>query len=123
MQKFASTTSIVGCDTAKTTGVYYIRTSSPLNSTSFYAYCVKTPTSLPEDHPGKNGAWTTILYRSNSNINFYRNWEMYKMGFGNIAGDHWIGLKNLNEVKVLVSFKSIVFNCDPHDYNGPYFCS
>jgi len=32
-----------------------------------------------------------IVRRMNDKVNFYRNWESYKDGFGNLHGNHWIG--------------------------------
>uniref|UniRef100_A0A1I8PNN3 Fibrinogen C-terminal domain-containing protein n=1 Tax=Stomoxys calcitrans TaxID=35570 RepID=A0A1I8PNN3_STOCA len=58
-----------------------------------------TPTSDPfyvacEDQLA-GGGWTLILNRFNGDINFQRGWMEYKHGFGNLAGEFFIGLDKL----------------------------
>ncbi|XP_073830215.1 angiopoietin-related protein 6-like [Musca autumnalis] len=44
----------------------------------------------------KTHPWTTVLRRQDGSVNFYRNWEEYKVGFGNPPeGEFFIGLENL----------------------------
>ncbi|XP_004631009.1 angiopoietin-4-like [Octodon degus] len=45
-------------------------------------FCVMDPSG---------GAWTVIQHRENGKVNFDRNWEDYKQGFGDPAGEHWLG--------------------------------
>ncbi|XP_055383811.1 fibrinogen C domain-containing protein 1 [Condylostylus longicornis] len=54
---------------------------------SFYVRC------FTSDEYGRG--WTVILNRFDGDINFYRNWLEYKNGFGNIAGEFFIGLDKL----------------------------
>ncbi|XP_041448300.1 ficolin-1-like [Drosophila obscura] len=42
--------------------------------------------------------WTVIARRTNKELNFYRNWDGYKRGFGDITGDFFIGLDKLHAI-------------------------
>ncbi|CAG2233941.1 Angiopoietin-related protein 1,Ficolin-1-A,Angiopoietin-1,Fibrinogen C domain-containing protein 1,Ryncolin-1,Tenascin-N,Angiopoietin-related protein 7,Angiopoietin-related protein 6,Ficolin-3,Fibrinogen C domain-containing protein 1-B,Fibroleukin,Fibrinogen-like protein 1,Ficolin-1,Ficolin-1-B,Angiopoietin-4,Tenascin-R,Ryncolin-2,Techylectin-5B,Fibrinogen C domain-containing protein 1-A,Protein scabrous,Microfibril-associated glycoprotein 4,Fibrinogen-like protein A,Ryncolin-3,Tenascin-X,Ficolin-2,Fibrino len=36
--------------------------------------------------------------RMNGKINFFRKWESYKTGFGNLNGEHWLGNEHLHKL-------------------------
>ncbi|XP_069114199.1 ficolin-1-like [Argopecten irradians] len=43
-----------------------------------------------------SGPWIVIQRRTIGDVDFYREWADYKMGFGDLHGDFWIGNDNLN---------------------------
>uniref|UniRef100_A0A452T0L6 Angiopoietin-2 n=1 Tax=Ursus maritimus TaxID=29073 RepID=A0A452T0L6_URSMA len=43
------------------------------------------------DMEANGGGWTLIQRRENGTVNFQRNWRDYKQGFGDLAGEHWLG--------------------------------
>ena len=46
--------------------------------------------------------WSTYLIlqvfqqRKDGSVNFYRNWETYKAGFGTREGEHWLGNEHIH---------------------------
>ncbi|XP_046361025.2 angiopoietin-4-like [Haliotis rufescens] len=44
------------------------------------------------------GGRTLIMTQTSGNENFTRTWEEYKMGFGSLSGDHWLGNENVHYI-------------------------
>ncbi|XP_075469685.1 fibrinogen-like protein 1-like protein [Ascaphus truei] len=47
----------------------------------------------------QEGGWTVIQHiTANSSLDFDRDWEDYKLGFGNVLGDHWLGNEYMHQL-------------------------
>ncbi|CAC5358785.1 Fibrinogen-like protein A,Ryncolin-4,Angiopoietin-related protein 7,Ficolin-3,Ficolin-1-B,Techylectin-5A,Ficolin-2,Ryncolin-1,Tenascin-R,Fibrinogen-like protein 1,Angiopoietin-1,Tenascin-X,Fibrinogen C domain-containing protein 1-A,Tenascin-N,Ryncolin-3,Tenascin,Fibroleukin,Fibrinogen C domain-containing protein 1,Techylectin-like protein,Ryncolin-2,Fibrinogen beta chain,Angiopoietin-related protein 6,Techylectin-5B,Angiopoietin-related protein 2,Angiopoietin-2,Microfibril-associated glycoprotein 4,Fibrino len=67
-------------------GVYTIY---PDGTSGFRVFC---------DMKSFGGGWTLFQRRTNGFVGFYRDWESYKNGFGNLKGDFWLGNEYLNKL-------------------------
>ncbi|XP_028424067.1 microfibril-associated glycoprotein 4-like isoform X1 [Perca flavescens] len=86
-------------------GVYTIY---PIRSTSSVrVYC---------DMDSKGGGWTVFQARMDGTVNFYQGWDQYKTGFGDPAGEYWLGLENIYQLtlnrpsELLVQMEDFVGN-------------
>ncbi|XP_061702096.1 angiopoietin-related protein 6 [Syngnathoides biaculeatus] len=67
-----------------TSGIYLLRLQSA--NRLLQAWCEQTQAQ---------GGWTVIQRRQDGSVNFFRTWEQYKQGFGNLDGEYWLGLEHL----------------------------
>ncbi|XP_029901938.1 angiopoietin-related protein 5-like isoform X2 [Myripristis murdjan] len=66
-----------------TSGVYLIQPAGL--KARFRVYCEMLP----------DGGWTVFQRRTGGAVSFSRKWAAYENGFGNVASDHWLGLKKV----------------------------
>jgi len=72
----------------KISGVYKI---DPDGLGEFEIYC---------DQKTAGGGWTVFQKRQDGSVDFYRAWDAYKSGFGNLNGEFWLGLDKINRLTV-----------------------
>ncbi|KAH9362561.1 hypothetical protein HPB48_015525 [Haemaphysalis longicornis] len=63
------------------------------------------------------GGWTVVQRRCDGSQDFYRNWEDYKQGFGDVAKEHWLGNDALHEI---TSSGNYSLRIDLWDVSGNY---
>ena len=62
------------------------------------------------------GGWTVFQRRMDGSVDFCRNWTDYVHGFGNISGEHWLGLSKLH--RLANGSVSTQLRIDMRDKNG-----
>ncbi|EDW05207.1 GH13921 [Drosophila grimshawi] len=65
-------------------------------------------------HPFKV-SWTTVMRRKDGSVDFYRFWDDYKNGFGNLNGEFFIGLDKLHFITKAVDQELLI---TMEDLNG-----
>ena len=79
----------------------------PDGSGEFEVYC---------DQQTAGGGWTVFQKRLDGSVNFFRGWDDYKRGFGNLNGrEFWLGL---NKIHRLTASSSNKLRVDLEDIHG-----
>ena len=86
----------------KISGVYKI---DPDGLGEFEVYC---------DQKTAGGGWTVFQKRLDGSVDFFRRWDTYKRGFGNLNGEFWLGLDKIYRLTVSSSNKLRVDLKDVH---------
>ena len=84
-------------------GVYTIK---PDNLPAFDVFC---------DQTTARGGWTVFQKRLNGSVDFFLNWRDYKVGFGDLNGEFWLGL---DKIYRLTSDDNSTLRVDLEDFNG-----
>ena len=90
-------------DGVKRDGVYKIK---PDNGSSFEVFC---------DQTTAGGGWTVFQKRLDGSVGFYRGWDDYKRGFGDLSGEFWLGLEKTHRLTIQRGSRLRV---DLEDFNG-----
>ncbi|CAG2235157.1 Angiopoietin-related protein 1,Fibrinogen gamma-B chain,Ficolin-1-A,Angiopoietin-1,Fibrinogen C domain-containing protein 1,Ryncolin-1,Tenascin-N,Angiopoietin-related protein 7,Angiopoietin-related protein 6,Ficolin-3,Fibroleukin,Fibrinogen-like protein 1,Ficolin-1,Ficolin-1-B,Fibrinogen beta chain,Angiopoietin-4,Tenascin-R,Ryncolin-2,Techylectin-5B,Fibrinogen C domain-containing protein 1-A,Microfibril-associated glycoprotein 4,Ryncolin-3,Fibrinogen gamma chain,Tenascin-X,Ficolin-2,Fibrinogen alpha chain len=90
-----------GVTVGSSSGVYTIYVDNqPLD-----VYCEMT----------SSGQWTVFQRRIDGSTDFYRTWQEYKQGFGNVNSEYWLGNDNLHKILSTGNYKLRV---DLEDWAG-----
>ncbi|XP_050722837.1 fibroleukin-like isoform X2 [Eriocheir sinensis] len=71
----------------------------------FFVYC---------DMETDGGGWTVIQRREDGSVDFLREWMDYKHGFGNVAGEYWLGNEKIH---LLTNQQVSVLRVDVADFD------
>ncbi|XP_014378239.1 ficolin-1-like isoform X1 [Alligator sinensis] len=63
------------------------------------------------------GGWIVFQRRADGSVDFYRDWESYKRGFGNQLTEFWLGNDNIH---LLTSFGENELHIDLRDFDNNY---
>ena len=63
----------------------------PDGAGEFEAFC---------DQKTAGGGWTVFQKRQDGSVDFFRAWDDYKRGFGNLNGEFWLGLDKIHRLTV-----------------------
>ena len=66
----------------------------------------------------QGGGWTVIQRCADNTVNFFRGWEDYKAGFGDLLGNFWVGLETLHLLSLGDTELHIILNASKSD--SPY---
>ncbi|XP_019647161.1 PREDICTED: uncharacterized protein LOC109487598 [Branchiostoma belcheri] len=67
------------------------------------------------DMMNSGGGWTMIQRRQDGSVDFAKNWADYQQGFGNLDGEHWLGLSKQNQI---TGQKAYTLRVDLGDWEG-----
>ena len=57
------------------------------------------------DQKTAGGGWTVFQKRYGGTVDFFRAWDDYKRGFGNLNGEFWLGLEKIRRLTACSSSK------------------
>ena len=81
-------------------------TITPDNLSAFDVLC---------DQTTAGGGWTVFQKRLNGSVDFFLNWKDYKVGFGDLNDEFWLGLDKIHR---LTSDDNSMLRVDLEDFEG-----
>ena len=69
------------------------------------------------DMATKGGGWIVIQRRTDASVDFYRDWNDYKNGFGDLNGNFWLGLEKIH--KLASPGRGAILRVDLKHYSAP----
>ena len=91
------------CNLMKSKEFAFSEITVPVNNPKVYKFknfCDKNCTTVIIngycDTLTDGGGWLVVQRRTNGSENFHRNWNDYEVGFGNLTGELWYGLRALH---------------------------
>ena len=83
-----------------------VYTIDPDGSGAFDVFC---------DQTTDGGGWTVFQKRLDGSVDFYRDWDDYENGFGNLNGEFWLGL---DKIRRLTNSDTFMLRVDLEDWQG-----
>ncbi|XP_050082244.1 fibrinogen-like protein A [Anopheles aquasalis] len=87
-------------------GTYLIRANS--SSEPFRVFC---------EQRSYGGGWIMIQYRYDGSLDFYRGWNEFRDGFGDLKKEFWLGLEKVHQMTKARKHELIV---ELKDFSGEY---
>ncbi|XP_049548191.1 angiopoietin-1-like [Anopheles darlingi] len=87
-------------------GVYLISVNN--DSTPFKVYC---------EMEKFEGGWIVVQHRFDGSVDFYRNWNEYREGFGQLDSEFWLGLERMHQLTTARKHELVV---EMKDFEGNY---
>uniref|UniRef100_A0A182F402 Fibrinogen C-terminal domain-containing protein n=1 Tax=Anopheles albimanus TaxID=7167 RepID=A0A182F402_ANOAL len=63
------------------------------------------------------GGWIVVQHRFNGSVDFYRNWDRYRDGFGDLESEFWLGLEKMHQITKSRNYELVV---EIKDFSGKY---
>lgn len=97
------TTAATSCGCSKVAtdcGDIYGQGNTASGTYTIYVGSARRPVRVWCDMTTDGGPWTVLQRRINGSVSFDRRFDEYVNGFGDPAGEHWIGLKHIRSLTV-----------------------
>ena len=91
-------------DNTAVSGLYTITPTD--NQGEFTVYC---------DMANNGGGWTVIQRRNDNGTDFYKQWQEYKLGFGELDGNFWLGLEKIHRITQIENHELLITMVDHDD--------